>query len=432
MNGLRLREQTPSTWAARLGLSLIGLLAAYATTSRAQEVGERALTLADCVSIGLGSQPAISAANASLGAALSGQAGLDNLRFAGLLSRDLRVRRQQAAWGVQIASAGVDLAEWETRYAIARNFYSVMYAHTQGKLLREVVQKLEAARNKVKTFVEDPPKEVKIKDLRVSDLDLMNLDTLISIYRARQAEADVGMKKALSALREAMGVQACPTILIEAPLEVPIPELSCNHVVGLALDRRGELVQVNSALQVTALEIEAQRRLLFNVQAKTFASASDIHSKPIPQGIFNNEYRPGAIGLEMPVYLVGRRGDRMDRAGMFHSRSGAVVDKTSNLVVLDAEVAFYKWEEAAERITHLRKAREVALGYAKLAEKRFLDANGKEPPDELVRARTLEEQTTASYNEALYIHVIALAGLERVTAGGIPFTLPAAHHVGHD
>jgi hypothetical protein len=45
-------------------------------------------------------------------------------------------------------------------------------------------------------------------------------------------------------------------------------------------------------------------------------------------------------------------------------------------------------------------------------------------PDELVRARTLEEQTLANYNEALYAHLLALAALERVTAGGIPFTLP--------
>jgi outer membrane protein TolC len=437
MTGPRISKRT--SWIKRLGLSLFLLSGLTISASPAQEPAQeppqehevpfanRPLSLTDCLSIGMSSQPAMGAANSSLAAALAAQSGVDNLpRFAGLLSRDLRVRRHQAAWGVQIASAGVDLAEWETRYAIIRNFYSVMYAHTQGKLLDELVEKLKAARDKTAAFLEDP--KIKVKDLMVSDLDVKNLEAQIGIYRARRAEASVGMKKALAALREAMGVQECPLILIEAPLLVPIPDLECRHVLALAMERRGEMVQVNSALQVTGLEIEAQRLLMFKMTAKTFASASDIHSKPIPQGIFNNEYRPGAIGLEMPVFMVGRRGDRVDRAEAFHSRAGSVVDKTANLVTLDAEVAFYKWEEAVERIRHLEQARKVSYEYAESATKRFMEANGKRAPDELVRSRTLQEQTQAAYNEALYIHVLALAGLERVTAGGIPFMLPAAQH----
>src|SRR5262245_1086056 len=373
--------------------------------------GSKPLTLTDCVSISLESQPAIAAAQSSYGAALSAQRGVNNLPFfAGLLSRDLPIRRQQAEWGLNIAAAGVDLAEWETRYAVARNFYSVMYAHAQGKLLDSVVDKLKAARDKTKTFLDDP--KVKIAELKVSDLDLKNLDALIAVYEAKRVEATVGLKKAISALREAIGIDTCPLVLVQAPLEMEIPDIDCKRVTALAMERRGELAQVNAALQVSSLEIEAQRRLCLKMLTKTFASASDIHSKPIPQGIAHGEYRPGAIGLEMPVFMVGSRWDRVDRAEQFYGRAGAVADKTTNLVVLDAEIAFLKWEEASGRIKHLRRAREISVEYAKLADKRFQDATGKLAPDELVRARTLEEQTLAQYNEALYLHVLALAGLE--------------------
>src|SRR5262249_44467777 len=153
----------------------------------------------------------------------------------------------------------VELAQWETRYAINRNFYSVMYAHTQGDLLDKVVQKLKAARDKTKTFLEDP--KIKVKDLKVSDLDIKNLDVLIATYEAKQIEAKVGLKKAIAALREAMGVDDCPLVLIEASLDVALIEIECRQVVALALERRGEMIQVQSALQVTNLEIEAQRRL---------------------------------------------------------------------------------------------------------------------------------------------------------------------------
>jgi hypothetical protein len=38
--------------------------------------------------------------------------------------------------------------------------------------------------------------------------------------------------------------------------------------------------------------------------------------------------------------------------------------------------------------------------------------------EEVIRARTLQESVQSQYNEALYLHALALAGLERVTAGG--------------
>ena len=50
-----------------------------------------------------------------------------------------------------------------------------------------------------------------------------------------------------------------------------------------------------------------------------------------------------------------------------------------------------------------------------------------EPED--LRALTLEDQTQAQYNEALYHHALAVAALERITAGGfVPQYRQAAQH----
>src|SRR5438445_7432536 len=123
MMGRRNPPRARAAWRARLAITSMVLI--WSTAASAVEpLGGRPLNLNDCVGIGLERQPAIAAARYSYGAAAAAQQGINGLpAFAGLLSRDLPVRRQQAEWGVNIAAAAVDLAQWEKRYAVARNFY---------------------------------------------------------------------------------------------------------------------------------------------------------------------------------------------------------------------------------------------------------------------------------------------------------------------
>src|SRR5207248_223882 len=71
-----------------------------------------------------------------------------------------------------------------------------------------------------------------------------------------------------------------------------------DDLIASALASRPEVAQANSASVITDLETAAQRRI-HGWQGRTFAIGADIHAKPIPTGLFNNEYRPGAIGIEM-------------------------------------------------------------------------------------------------------------------------------------
>jgi outer membrane protein TolC len=160
----------------------------------------------------------------------------------------------------------------------------------------------------------------------------------------------------------------------------------------------------------------AQDRNHFGLKVGTFAGAADIHAQPVPQGVANGEYRPGAIGPEMPPMLVGKHTDRVARASDLSQRAAAVVDKTYNLVALEADNGYLKWLEARDRYARFAAALPRTRALAKRAGDRF--EGGNITGSEYVQAATLEDQVQAQYNEALYLHALALAALERITAGG--------------
>ena len=70
------------------------------------------------------------------------------MHLARFISPDLPLRRQQACLGVQIAQAALFQTEWETRYAVTRNYFSVIYAREQGKVVKSVVEKLDRFTNR--------------------------------------------------------------------------------------------------------------------------------------------------------------------------------------------------------------------------------------------------------------------------------------------
>jgi outer membrane protein TolC len=416
---LRARRCALPPLARKLFLTLLVCLGVVTPASRAQTPEAHPappaapLTLEECIRIGLEQQPALNAARASLAAAEDQRQALDNLRLAALISRELPVRKQQAALGVSIAAAGVQQAEWETIYAVTRNYFSVIYAMKQERVVRDVLAKLganrEAAGKLLIAAKEDP-------DIKVDKIDVDKLDVYLTQYRIKLRETQKGAELARAALREAMGVPGdCPLPLVLTDLPGLGEALAKCQLVQLALTRRGELVQASNAAQVTDLEVTAQGKS-FSPTFRTFAAVSDIHSRQIPQGVSNREYRPGAIGLDMPTTLAGRRGDRMQRARDFSARASAVVDKTTNLITLETEAAYLKWQDAVDSVRNLEKsvARARAIADAVDARANLRKSFG----EEVIRARTLQESVQSQYNEALYVHALALAALERVTAGG--------------
>jgi outer membrane protein TolC len=373
------------------------------------------LTLCEAVHVALDRQPALAASRASLTAAETQVEGLEKLRIPAFISRQLPIRREQASLGVTIASAGLQQAEWDTIYSVCRNYFSVLYALEEKRVADDLVKILGIYHQIVKDQVD--------KGARREWTTTTVAKTLLYLRQAeaRQVEAVEGRNRALAALREAMGVapDVCFT-LADDRLPNPTLEPCREELISLALARRGELVQAVHLAQVFDLEISAQAVICMPT-APTFASGSDIHARPVPQSFHNGEYRPGAVAPEMPPQFAGTKAARVERAREYSCRAEAVVDKTRQLIVLQAEDAYWRWRESSQKVARTREAAAAGIEMSKKNQEQFSALVGKKETisienfltDEVIAARA-----RAAYVEALYHQALILADLERITAGG--------------
>lgn len=383
------------------------------------------LSLSDAIRMALDKQPALAAYRASLAGAETGRRAAEAIKVPTFLARDLPYRRKQAAIGVGIAAAGVQQAEQETVYAVTRLYYTVVYARAQKKVADEVVAHMKATRDTAEQLLKGGS-----RDVTTSTVD--KIDVYMGLAQTRQADAAQGIERALAALREAIGLGPdCPIVIAEQDLPTPSVSVELCDVISMALARRPELVQATGFAEVTNLEIDAQGTKLIRPIVPTFANASDIHARPVPQGIANGEYRPGAVGPEMPNVMVGHRSYRVEHTRDLYARALAVVDKARGLIALEAEDAYLRWRQAATKVA---QSRDAARKGSKLSEdtRRDFGADQKVKAEDVLTNEVLASQAQAQYNEARYNLILALAALERVTAGGFcaglagPAPAPAA------
>jgi hypothetical protein len=171
------------------------------------------------------------------------------------------------------------------------------------------------------------------------------------------------------------------------------------------------------AADVMRLEECAQGKYRLRPLVRTFAATADIHAKSLPTGLSNGEYRPGAVGIEMPANVGGSRELRMEQVEWYKVRGEAVVEKTRGLITLEAENAYQNWVEATRKVTGSREAAERGRALAERVRKaRGGGANIRQ--EDLLQTDVLAGQAQAAYYEALYHQILALANLERITAGG--------------
>ena len=359
-------------------------------------------------------QPALAAARASLAAAETSLRTLQNMPSgASLLIHDLEIRKKQACLGRSAAHGALIQAEAETTYAVTRTYLSVLYARAQLKVTIDVVGNLGFYQKQVSAGVKEGKGN---REWTQSTVDKITI--YLRLAETKQAEAERGVGRATAALKEAIGLDPCvPLAVADDTLPERIVDVSRNDVLCLALSRRGEMIQASAAAQVVCLEADAQGRHACPGVQRTFAAVADIHANQVPQGTRNGDYRPGAFGIEMPSFLAGSRNDRVHRAQDLADRASAVADKARNLVGLDAEDTFLKWQESMRKLTTTRSAAESGKGLSEDTMKDFR-ADQKVKIEDILGNEVLSAQARSAHNEALYWLNISLADLERVTAGG--------------
>jgi outer membrane protein TolC len=376
-------------------------------------------------------QPALAAYWASLAAPLAKARALDNLCVPTVLRPDLRVRRQQVCLGITVSQALVCQGEWEAVHAVTRAYLAYLYAREQLRLADRAQDQFE----QVKQFKKDletrngwipvlPREPFDTQDRHAID----QVIALESALRAQRLQAEEGVRRALGALREAVGA-AGECHLLAAGEDLPEPQMvpPCDLLVKLALQRRGEAVRAWQGAEIIALEADAQDAR-HGLKAETFAAASDIHAQPVPQVSDSAAYAPLVVGVEMPTLLVGKRADRVAQARALACRARAVVEKVRQLIVLQVEDAHARCVYTAGRVQELDTALAEARDHlAALREERRKSplVRDRTPLTQILMAAVAASQIESQRNLALYEHNLALAGLERVTAGGFcPAFLP--------
>lgn len=381
-----------------------------------------ALDLAAALDLGDQHHPRIAAQRASLSAAEDGLRALEKLHPPALLAPELPTRRRQAELGVTAAATGLDQARRETAYGVTRTYFTVLYARDQVEVARGVVDRLTSLRDAAKKALDAGARDATAVDVQRSTVYLR-------LAQARRAQAAQGEKRALAALREAIGLGPGCTVAVRDGGLPRVDVRPClDEVVAGALSRRAELVRVTVFAEVVGLEVDAQATS-HQRRMETFAAGSDIHAVSVPQKEQNGTYRPGAVPPEMPTLLAGTRSERMARARSFHARALAVVDATRNLIALEAEDAFLRWEEAALQAREAGDAASTAESMARDLNTDYTTLR-KVKVEEVINAWVLASQARAQYNEALYRQILALADLERVTGGAFCSRLAGRNALG--
>jgi outer membrane protein TolC len=368
-------------------------------------------TLGEAVGTALQQHPRIVAQRASLAAAEDGSRALESLRLASLLDPEIPIRRRQACLGITAAAAALDRAERETVYGVTRTYLTVLFAREQERTAKGIVDRMTALRDTAKRALD-------AGDPNVTAYDVTRTTTYQRLAETQRIQATYGAARALAAFREELGLGA--SVAVEVPpgaLAEPRVRPVHEDVVALALSRRAEIVMASVFVDVTCLEIEAQGTCCVIKQMNTFASASDIHAQPVPLASYDPDFRPGAVFPEMPVTLAGSRAERMRRAQDFNCRATAVLEATRNLITLEAEDAYLRWEQAAAQAAEAREAADAADKLADDLNKDFTQRL-KVTIQDVMNARVLAAQSRGQYNEFLYRELVALADLERITAGG--------------
>lgn len=375
------------------------------------------LSLQECIAIALERQPNVRAAYASLRAGEIGTRSLNNIGpIARLFAPDLPFRKQQAQHGQTIGQADVLKVQYEAIYDVTRLYYTFIYARQQEVTATDIIDQMEVFYG----IAEELLKQGAQPDL--NQFSLFRMEDAIAEVKRPRITARIGQQKALAALKEAMGVEQSFSF-VPKDTEMPLMggEVTQEQVVNFAMTRRPEMILASAGLDVFRLEVCAQNAIARRQQVPTLASGSDLHSRSVPAAHRNGEYRPGALSPEMPSMLVGTRDDRVARAREYSSRQESVLEKTRNLVELEATNSYLDWKSSVDRL-NLAKIRFESS-------QKMIDLSRKSAPnirkyDQLILNEALAAKSQAEYLEAVYENIKALATLERVTTGGVKPDFP--------
>ena len=381
----------------------------------------KTLTLAECLAIAEANHPSIKMAEASLSQSVTGAASLEKLPgIATWVKPELPFRKQQSSRGIDAAAANVTKVKQEVTNDVCRMYYTFVYAKQQEVIVNEIVEQLLTYKDVVEKYLKQP---VNPNDkLKISRMTLLLIVDALGRARSKHIFAQSGKIQALSALKQAMGVDPVSYEFEPKETELPIMAgtVTQEQVVEFAMSRRAELIMSAAAVDAFRLEVCAQDKNRFGLQVNTFASGTDLHSTAIPHAIRNGEYKPGATAPEMPSNLFGSRTDRVSRAIDFSRRQDSQYEQVASLVKLDAINGYLTWKRTSDQMVEAKLRFDAGKELAELTKQN----TGNVTQVELLQNFVQSGLAQSDYLEAVYEHVKSMIALERITAGAVKAGFP--------
>jgi len=384
----------------------------------------KVLSLEECLGVSLDLQPRIEGARASLRAAHSAYNGANNVRGLGRLAPDLSIRRAQSAQGLEAAEAALNQEIEDTKYAVRRAYFTIVYAEIQADHLTRLVAALERTKTEhAKDF----------SRWALEEFIGINAKMRMGLAEAKNqlAVAQLGRLKARFLLAEEMGGIGALGYLPQPADKImlkPKISLSLEDLEKAVDENRGERILSRTGLEVSRLEVEAQRRSNpFGLINRTYASFADTNRVPIPTPERGSEYRPGAINLEMPPFMAGPKPYRVERAVALADRAESTEATTTNLTRLEARVAYLSFREIERRMEAERTAIDDARKIFNRVTKSTLS-----PMDSILLPQSV--QFLVNYDQLRFDRALIAAEMMRLSGGSIeiPFEMPAKPEISTD
>ncbi len=383
------------------------------------------LSLGQCIALTLERNPGLRALQESQQATGVGLQGLNSVgRLGSLFSRDLAIRKEQANRGVRASAAYVQKKHNELVNDVTRLYYTVVYAHQQSLIAEDVVAQIELLVDVARKLLEAADQ----RGMTKAKLDLMKIG--LSKARGLLEKARSGEERAYAGLRMLMAVQdgSFPFRVMDKELPVMKQQilLTQEQVVKEALCNRPELALLAAGADAFRLEVFAQGKVPFTRAVPTLASGADIHSSILPSGNRDplQDYRPEPIAPEMPPQVVGSRAVRVERAMAFSRRADFAFEDTRNLLIFEAEYTFQVFELCRKNVEEGKRKFEVGKDLMDQT-REAVDKDPKDYPREMiVQGYVQAMEAQSDYVESVFQYLLALAALERVTAGGVRPTFP--------
>jgi outer membrane protein TolC len=105
----------------------------------------------------------------------------------------------------------------------------------------------------------------------------------------------------------------------------------------------------------------------------------------------------------------------------FSERAESMYDSVRSGVILEAQNAYFEFQLASERMVLAKEKYDKGLDLQQFLKDSAPDIRAK---DQIVAGMVIGAKAQSDYVEAVYQYILALAALERITAGGIRPAFP--------